>query len=89
MKLVEVSCPNCKGTINIMNHETRVRCEYCGTYFLVDDGIITVRHLQKGQITDEQEFLNADTNLNKFKNYSVAYKEYLSLAKRYTSDKRI
>lgn len=89
MKLIEVKCPNCKASINIMDNEKKVRCEYCGTNFIIDDGVITVRHLKAGQITDEQEFINADTNLNKFKNYSVSYEQYKKLSNRYVNDKRI
>lgn len=89
MKLVETKCPNCNSSIEVENNRKKIECKYCGTKFLLDDNTIKVKHISAGGISDEQEFINAETNLNKFKNYDEAYKLYLSLSKRFVDNSEI
>lgn len=89
MKLVETKCPNCGSSIEVEKRKKKVNCEYCGTSFVVDDDVIEVKHLMAGEISEEQEFINAETNLNKLKNYDEAYEIYLSLSKRYVDNPEI
>lgn len=83
MKLVETKCPNCNSNVEVENNRKKIECKYCGTKFLLDDNTVNVKHIRAGGISDEQEFINAETNLNKFKNYEEAYRLYLSLSKRF------
>ena len=89
MKLIETKCPNCNSNLEVENNKKKIECKYCGTTFLLDDNTVNVRHIGAGQITDEQEFINAETNLNKFKNYDEAYRLYLSLSKRFVDNPEI
>lgn len=89
MKLIETKCPNCNSNLEVENNKKKVECKYCGTTFLLDDNTVNVRHISAGQITEEQEFINAETNLNKFKNYDEAYRLYLSLSKRFVDNPEI
>ena len=89
MKLINIKCPNCNATLKIGEHRKRVKCDYCEKTFMIDDEIVKVKHLNVGEITEEQEFINAETNLNKLKNYKDAYKGYWSLSKRYVDDPEI
>lgn len=89
MKLIETKCPNCNSNIEVESNRRRAECQYCGTKFLLDDNTVNVKHINAGQITDEQEFINAETNLNKFKNYEEAYSLYLSLSKRFVDNPEI
>ena len=88
MKLVETKCPNCNSQIKVEPRK-KIVCEYCGANFLLEDNTIQIKHIQSGEITEEQEFINAETNLNKLKNYKEAYDIYLSLSKRYVDDASI
>ena len=89
MKLIEVKCPNCNSSLNVDNSKKKIECEYCGANFFLDDDTIKVKHLHAGQISEEQEFINAETNLNKLKNYEDAYNTYLSLSKRYVDNPEV
>lgn len=89
MKLVETKCPNCGSSIEVEKRKKNIKCEYCGTSFAVSDDVIEVKHLMAGEISEEQEFINAETNLNKLKNYDEAYDIYLSLSKRYVDNAEI
>lgn len=89
MKLIETKCPNCNSNLEVENNKKKVECKYCGTTFLLDDNTMSVKHLSAGQISEEQEFINAETNLNKFKNYDEAYRLYLSLSKRFVDNSDI
>ncbi len=64
-----------------------LNCEFCGNKILVDDEIKKVKILHAGQITEEQEFNNAEANL-KFKDYEKAYIEFKNLSIRYADKKR-
>lgn len=88
MKLIETKCPNCNSQIKVEPRK-KIVCEYCGANFLLEDNTIKVKHIASGGITEEQEFINAETNLNKLKNYKEAYDIYLSLSKRYVDDASI
>lgn len=89
MKLVETKCPNCGSSLKVEKRKKNVECEYCGANFVVDDNTIEVKHLNAGEINEEQEYINADTNLNKLKNYDEAYNIYLSLSKRYVDNPEV
>ena len=89
MKLVETKCPNCKASIKVDEKSRNVTCTYCGAEFLLDDNTIKVKHIMNGEITEEQEFINAETNLNKLKDYDSSYKGYLSLSKRYVDNPEV
>jgi len=89
MKLISVKCPNCNANLKIKQNSKKMQCEYCGSTVLLDDGTIKVKHIVEGQITEEQEFINAATNLNKIKDYEASYKGYLSLSKRYVNNEEI
>lgn len=89
MKLVETKCPNCGSSLKVEKRKKNVECEYCGASFVVDDNTIEVKHLNAGEINEEQEYINAETNLNKLKNYDEAYNIYLSLSKRYVDNPEI
>ena len=90
MKLVETKCPNCGAALQVEKRNKKVKCDYCNSTFLLDDeNTINVKHMQVGQISEEQEYINAKTNLDKLKNYDEAYKIYLSLSKRYVDDSEV
>ena len=90
MKLVETKCPNCGAALQVEKRNKKVKCDYCNSTFLLDDeNTINIKHMQVGQISEEQEYINAKTNLDKLKNYDEAYKIYLSLSKRYVDDSEV
>ena len=90
MKLIEIKCPNCHSNLNIKESKSKkIICEYCNTEFLLDDDTKIVKHIIEGQITEEQEFINAQTNLNILKNYDESYECYLKLSKKYVNNKDI
>ena len=90
MKLVETKCPNCGAALQVEKRNNKVKCDYCNSTFLLDDeNTINVKHMQVGQISEEQEYIKAKTNLDKLKNYDEAYKIYLSLSKRYVDDSEV
>lgn len=89
MKLVETKCPNCKASIKVDEKNKKATCNYCGAEFLLDDNTIKIKHIMNGEITEEQEFINAETNLNKLKDYDSSYKGYLSLSKRYVDNPEV
>ena len=84
MKLIEVTCPKCGATMKVDQNKKEMNCEYCGNKFLIDDEVLKVKHINAGEIDEEQEFKNALTYLN-FKEYVSAYNSYLSLSKRYVA----
>lgn len=63
-------------------------CEFCGNKILIDDEVKKVKILHAGQITEEQEFNNAEANL-KFKDYQKAYYGYKRLSMRYADNKEV
>ena len=83
MKLIDVTCPKCSATMKVDNKNKEIKCEFCGHVFLIDEEVIKVIHIQNGEITEEQEFKNAQTNLNNFKDYEKAYTLYLKLSNKY------
>lgn len=85
MKLIEVTCPKCRATMKVDQNKKEMNCEYCGNKFLIDDEVLKVKHINAGEIDEEQEFKNALTYLN-FKEYVSAYNSYLSLSKRYVDN---
>ena len=90
MKLVETKCPNCGAALQVEKSSKKIKCEYCNSTFILDDeNTINIKHMQVGQITEEQEYINAKTNLDKLKNYDEAYRIYLSLSKRYVDDPEV
>lgn len=89
MKLVETKCPNCNSNLEVEGNRKKAECQYCGTTFLLDDNTVNVKHIHAGGISEEQEYINAETYLNKFKNYDEAYKLYLSLSKRFVDNPEI
>lgn len=89
MKIVEIKCPNCSASLSVKGSKKNMVCEYCGAHFLLDDESTIVKHIKVGQITEEQEFINAETYLNKLKSYEEAYNCYSSLVKRYVDNKEL
>ncbi len=89
MKLFEIKCPNCNATLNVTGNRKNMTCEYCQAKFILDDETVVVKHINAGEISEEQEFVNAETNLNILKDYEEAYKCYYSLSKRYVDNKEI
>ena len=83
MKLISVKCPSCGSNLKIKNNVSKMKCEYCGANVILDDEVVKVKHIIDGQISEEQEFRNAETKLNKFKKYNESYEEYLKLSKKY------
>lgn len=88
MKLIEITCPKCKATMKVDTRKKELICEYCNNKILLDDEVKKVKHINVGQIDEEQEYVNAKTNL-KFKEYENAYNGYLSLSKRYVDDPEV
>lgn len=89
MKLVETKCPNCNSNIEVESNRRRAECQYCGTKFVLDDNTVNVKHISAGGISEEQEYINAETYLNKFRNYDEAYKLYLSLSRRFVDNPEV
>lgn len=85
MKVKTYNCPDCGASLNIEENTKHVYCNYCGGQVTVQSEEIVIKHLEPGDITEEQEYINAETNL-KLKNYTEAYKGYKSLSKRYVND---
>ena len=88
MKLIEITCPKCKATMKVDKSKKELNCEYCGNKILIDDEVKKVKILHAGQITEEQEFNNAEANL-KFKDYQKAYYGYKRLSMRYADNKEV
>lgn len=88
MKLIDVTCPKCKATMKVDKSKKELTCEFCGNKILIDDEVKKVKILHAGQITEEQEFNNAEANL-KFKDYQKAYYGYKRLSMRYADNKEI
>ena len=49
MKILNMSCPNCKGQLTIDMENKKAICEHCGTVVLIDDEI---QHLQYDNAED-------------------------------------
>ena len=88
MKLIDVTCPKCKATMKVDKSKKELTCEFCGNKILIDDEVKKVKILHAGQITEEQEFNNAEANL-KFKDYIKAYYGYKRLSMRYADNKEV
>ena len=88
MKLIDVTCPKCKATMKVDKSKKELTCEFCGNKILIDDEVKKVKILHAGQITEEQEFNNAEANL-KFKDYQKAYYGYKRLSMRYADNKEV
>lgn len=83
MKLINIKCPNCAASLEVAQTGKITKCIYCNTSIMLDDEIIKIHVVTAGQIDTEQEYINAETNLNKFKDYEQALKGYKSLSSRY------
>lgn len=88
MKLIEITCPKCKATMKVDKSKKELNCEYCGNKILIDDEVKKVKILHSGEITEEQEFNNAEANL-KFKDYGKAFIGYKRLSMRYADNKEV
>lgn len=88
MKLIDVTCPKCKAVMKVDKSKKELTCEFCGNKILIDDEVKKVKILHAGQITEEQEFNNAEANL-KFKDYIKAYYGYKRLSMRYADNKEV
>lgn len=88
MKLIEITCPKCKATMKVDKSKKELNCEYCGNKILIDDEVKKVKILHAGEITEEQEFNNAEANL-KFKDYDKAFIGYKRLSMRYADNKEV
>ena len=88
MKLIEITCPKCKATMKVDKSKKELNCEYCGNKILIDDEVKKVKILHAGEITEEQEFNNAEANL-KFKDYGKAFIGYKRLSMRYADNKAV
>ncbi len=64
MKLVEINCPNCKGTLKVNPEKDVLVCGYCHTEFKVDDEVKkieinkTIHHIY----TDEAKIMREENN---------------------------
>lgn len=88
MKLIDITCPKCKAVMKVDKSKKELTCEFCGNKILIDDEVKKVKILHEGQITEEQEFNNAEANL-KFKDYIKAYYGYKRLSMRYADNKEV
>lgn len=88
MKLIDITCPKCKAVMKVDKSKKELTCEFCGNKILIDDEVKKVKILHEGQITEEQEFNNAEANL-KFKDYIKAYYGYKKLSMRYADNKEV
>ncbi len=88
MKLIEITCPKCKATMKVDKSKKELNCEFCGNKILIDDEVKKVKILHSGEITEEQEFNNAEANL-KFKDYGKAFIGYKRLSMRYADNKEV
>lgn len=88
MKLIEITCPKCKATMKVDKSKKELNCEYCGNKILIDDEVKKVKILHAGEITEEQEFNNAEANL-KFKDYGKSFIVYKRLSMRYADNKEV
>lgn len=86
MKVVSINCPNCNASLKNHTGSKKFFCEYCGSAVVLDDETTKVKHIMEGQITEEQEFVNAETFLNKVKDYDTSYDLYKSLSKKYADN---
>ena len=73
MKVVTINCPNCNASIKNHTGGKKFYCEYCGSAVVLEEEATKVKHIIEGQITEEQEFINAETFLNKVKDYETSY----------------
>ena len=89
MKLIETKCPSCNASLKIDIKDKKIECEYCGANVLIDDNVLKVKHINAGEISDDQEFINAQTHLDKLNNYDDAYRIYFSLSKRYVDNPEV
>ena len=89
MKLVDVTCPKCRSIMQIDKKNKEAKCEFCRHKFIIDNESINITHIRNGEITTEQEYKNAETHLNKFKNYDKALQLYTKLSEKYADNAEI
>ena len=52
MKLIDITCPKCKATMEVDEKRKQVTCKYCDNKILIDDEVKKVKHIMVGQIDD-------------------------------------
>lgn len=85
MRMFKIECNNCGAKLDVKPGINKIKCNFCGTTTVLDDDDVQVKHIMEGQISEEQKYINAETNL-KLKNYIDSYNEYLELSKKYVND---
>lgn len=81
MKVVVHKCPNCNANLKVKDNLSSGTCEYCGTHYAIDDGVIRIEHTV--EVTDDTSLKIANTTLNKFKDYAESERLYRSLLYKY------
>ena len=58
MKLVQISCPNCNGSLTVDENSRIVNCQYCGAQLFLDDGTVrvekTIRYYDEARIREAE-----------------------------------
>ena len=94
MKLIKMTCPNCKSNLEVDSDKYEFICDYCRTPILLDDEIVKVEHtvIGKENVIDKEREENlkiARTYLYDFKDYDKAYKIYKELSEKYPYEPEI
>lgn len=76
MKLIPINCPNCTGVLNINTSETAIKCPFCDTTFLIEDGINTYIN----------RMIYAGNTFIKIKDYHLAKEVFEKLTDEYPFD---
>lgn len=94
MPLIEGKCKNCGGKLGIADGKNGI-CPFCGTSYIAEDVINYNNYNINNAVlsidltdTIEQKLGNADTYLEKFKNYAKAYEIYKEVTELTANDYR-
>lgn len=81
MKVVVHKCPNCNASLKVKDNLNSGTCEYCGSHYAIDDGVIRIEHTV--EVTDDTSLKIANTTLKKFKDYTESERLYRNLLYKY------
>lgn len=85
MKLISLKCPSCGAKLEVNGDLDEYTCNYCGVTTLLDDEIITVKHVESKFNT---EFENVN-DYYKNGNYLKAYNLAIDLLEEYPKNKKL
>lgn len=86
MKMIPVTCPNCRANLNIAADRRMCFCEYCGTKVIIDDSQKTVIYRDEARLKElelyekEQSRRKEETKrrIETLKKYRADFRKWLS-----------